>query len=415
MSDWIELEEAWSRLESRVQPLGIERVPLLHACGRVLAADIEADRDFPPFDRAAMDGYAVRSDDVRNASAEVPVALEVIGESTPGRGWEGDARAGNAIRIMTGAPVPAGWDSVVPVESTSGFDRQRVQVFRAVASGQNIAARALERRAGDTVLERGQRLRAVDVGILAMVGAAEVPVFAAPRIALWSTGDELVAFDACPRPTQIRNSNAPMLAALAQVEGSVAMLGAVADTPDATLAAVQRGLSFDLLLLTGGVSMGAYDWVGQALDAAGVRVHFRRVALQPGKPVLFGTHSGGVVLALPGNPVSAYTTFRLFAQPVLRRLQGAQQVRPTWLRASARFEWQRRAPKCILLPGRLQAAGAAVERVPYSGSGDLMAYARADCQIVLPTEVERVQAGQPVRVWPLEAPFAAAVSTSETS
>ncbi len=402
MSDWVELEEAWSHLEGEIRPLGHEEVRLAQACGRVLARAVRTDRDFPPFDRAAMDGFAVRSADVVSAGADAPVALNVVGESTPGKAWSGPADSGSAVRIMTGAPVPQGWDAVVPVESTSGFDTQPVQVFSNVRAGQNVAPRGVERHAHETVLESGHLLRDVDAGILAMVGASRVTVFARPRVAVLSTGDELVSFDQTPGPTQIRNSNAPMLAALARSQAHVEVLGAVRDARDATVTAVERGMAYDFLLLTGGVSMGAYDWVGRALDAAGVRVHFRRVALQPGKPVLFGTHAQGVVLALPGNPVSAYTTFRLFARPALQLLQGMQHVRPTWLRAAARFEWTRRAPKCVLLPGRLCEDGGAVERVPYSGSGDLMAYARADCQIVLPRAVANVRVGQPVAVWPLD-------------
>jgi molybdopterin molybdotransferase len=400
---WIELEEAWSRIEAEVRPLPAEVVPLQEARGRVLAAPVRTDRDYPPFDRAAMDGYAVRSADLERASRASPVQLDVVGEATPGDGFVPDEAPRGAVRIMTGAPVPAGWDSVVPVESTSGFDPRHVHIFASTQPGQNVAARGVERHAGETLCEPGRRLGAVDIGILAMAGAARVAVARRPRVAVLSTGNELVPFDQSPRTSQIRNSNAPMLAALAEPEGDVQLLGRVADSRDETADAVSGGLHSDLLLITGGVSMGVYDWVGAALDQARVQVHFRRVALQPGKPVLIGTHPTGAVLALPGNPVSAYTTFRLFALPALRRLQGAQGVRPRWFRAAARFEWEQRAPKCVLIPGRVRDAGASVERVPYSGSGDLMAYARANCQIVLTRSVTRVRPGDPVQVWPLDA------------
>ncbi len=405
MRDWIEVEEAWSRIEQLVKPLPSETIELADAPSRVLAESIRCDRDYPPFDRAAMDGFAVRSEDVMGAAPDAPVELDVVGEATPGCAFEASAPPSGAVRIMTGAPVPAGWDSVVPVESTSGFETPRVRVFAATRAGQHVAPRGIERRDGETLFEVGHQVRDVDVGALAMAGASRLRVAARPRIAVLSTGDELVAFEKQPGPTQIRNSNAPMLAALAERDGPVEFLGAVEDSRARTYAAVKRGLEHDLLLVTGGVSMGAYDWVGAALQDAGVTLHFRRVALQPGKPVVFGTHARGAVLALPGNPVSAYTTFRLFAQPLLRCLQGASDVRPHWGRATARFEWQRRAPKCILLPGRILPNGGAVERVRYTGSGDLMAYARANCQIVLPTHGGDVRSGDPVHVWPLEPTF----------
>lgn len=405
MPDWVEVEEAWSCLEREVHALPTEEVPLQHAQGRVLAAPVRTDRDFPPFDRAAMDGYAVRSSDLERASQTAPVELDVVGESTPGDAFVSSEAPGGAVRIMTGAPVPAGWDSVVPVESTSGFGTNRVRIFASTRPGQNVAACGLERRAGETLYEPGRRLGGADVGILAMAGVVRVAVGKRPRVTVLSTGNELVPFDQNPRPPQIRNSNAPMLAALAESDAQVQLLGCAADSRQETIDAVARGLHGDLLVITGGISMGAYDWVGAALDAAGVRVHFKRVALQPGKPVVFATHPGGLVLALPGNPVSAYTTFRLFAQPALRRLQGEWDVRPHWFRAEAHFEWERRGPKCILIPGRLRESGSAVERVPYSGSGDLMAYARADCQIVLPPSVARVRRRDHVPIWPLDAAF----------
>jgi len=405
VSDWIQIEDAWSHIEREVGALAQEDVDLHAARGRVLATVVRADRDFPPFDRAAMDGFAVRSVDVRAASSHAPIELDIVGEATPGNAYLGSGDAPGAVRIMTGAPLPAGWDRVVPVESTSGFDGPTVRVFAALHPGANVSRRGIERTAGDTLYEPGHRVRDVDVGILAMAGVSRVRVVRRPHVAVLSTGDELVAYDQQPGPTQIRNSNAPMLAAMAGTEGEVHLLGRVADTRAATAEAVSRGLRHDVLLITGGISMGAYDWVGTALEAARVEVHFRRVALQPGKPVLFGTHPAGVVLALPGNPVSAYTTVRLFALPVLRRLQGMRRTRPLWVRAAARFAWRRRGPKCILLPGRIADAGAAVERVPYTGSGDLMAYARADCQIVLPCTQESVQPGDPVWVWPLDPAF----------
>ena len=399
-ADLIDLDTAWTLIERHTPQLGTETVRLANAAGRVLAVDVHADRDAPPFARAAMDGYAVRSGDVASAAPEAPTQLEVIGESRPGQAFTGAARPGTAVRVMTGAAVAAGWDAVVPVEETSGFGPGPVHVRRAVAPGMHIAPRASERRAGERIYAPGRVLGAMDIGALAMLGVGEIHVSRRPTVAVLSTGDELVPVDTLPDAWHIRDSNAPMVAALAARSATLLDVGTARDDREALAAAIGRGLAADLLFLSGGVSMGAYDFVGDVLAAAGVTLHFRRVSLQPGKPVTFGTHARGAVLALPGNPVSALTTFRLFGASVLARLQGARDTRPRWPRCRARFSWERRNPKCLVLPGRLADAGASVERVAYRGSGDLLAYADADCQIVLPEAITHLQPGDWVPVWP---------------
>jgi molybdopterin molybdotransferase len=454
MADWIDVREAWRVIESVVEPLATEEVPLEAARGRVVREVVRVDRDLPPFDRSAMDGFAVRAADVAAARGGTPVRLRVAGESSPGAAFAGVLAAGRAARIMTGAPLPEGADAVVPVENTSGFAGETVEIRAAVAAGSHVTRRGRERHAGDTVFTPGRRLTAADVGALAVVGAARVKVGRRARIAVLSTGNELVPHTEIPDPLHIRNSNGPMLASLAASwAAAVEAVGIAGDTPEAIEAAVRRGLDSDLLLVSGGVSMGAYDLVGRSAGRAGVRLHFERVALQPGKPTTFGTHARGAMLALPGNPVSALTTFRLFGTHVLRRLEGESAFLPGWFEMDARFDWDRRHSKWLLLPGRrvtdadrsgaarLRASNAGsggatrsreeggrraldsggsgsghplhplptgggaawVETVPYAGSGDLLAYARADCQIVLPPERERVREGERVLVWPLGA------------
>lgn len=400
-TDWISLDEAWRRIETHTSPLATETLPLEGARGRVLAEPILADRDYPPFSRAAMDGFAVRSIDVQEAAPAAPVSLQVIGESLPGQPSAAAGAGGCALRIMTGAPVPEGWDAIVPVEWTSGFDTDPVRVQRSVQAGENIAPRACERRMGEAVLSPGQRLDATSLAALAMLGVTQVEVGRQPRVAVLATGNELVSPEQRPGPTQIRDSNTALLMALVAEEGQIHSVGRSPDAPQELAVHLARGLLSDVLLVTGGVSMGAYDGVAEGLEAAGVTVHFRRVALQPGKPVLFGTHPGGAVLALPGNPVSAFTTGRLFALTLLRRLQGLHAVRPRWSVCTARFDWERRSDKVLFLPGRRILDGTAVERVAYSGSGDLLSYGRADCQIVLPLEVRKLAPGDPVPIWPL--------------
>jgi molybdopterin molybdotransferase len=400
-SDWIQLQEAWDLIEAHAQPLPPERVALHQARGRVLAQPVLTDRDYPPFPRAAMDGFAVQSGAVQAATPERPVPLPLLGESLPGLAFSGAAVAGTAVRIMTGAPVPEGYDAIVPVERTSGFAFDPVQVQRAVAAGENVAPRGCERRGGEEVLSPGRRLGATEIAVLAMLGSTHVDVGGRPQVAVLATGNELVSSEHTPGSTQIRDANTALLMALAAEEGQVHSLGRSRDAPRELAAHVSRGLLSHVLLVSGGASVGLYDGVAAALEAAGVSLHFRRVALQPGKPVLFGTHAEGTVLALPGNPVSAFTTCRLFALPLLRRLQGMHDARPQWSTCTARFEWRRRSEKTIFLPGHRVLEGAAVERVAYTGSGDLLAYGRADCQIVLPPERHSVAPGESVAIWPL--------------
>jgi molybdopterin molybdotransferase len=303
---------------------------------------------------------------------------------------------------MTGAPLPSGCDCVVPVEKTSGFAGGVVSIRATASPGKHVTPRGREHRAGDEILRPGQRLDAAGVGALALVGRARVPVGRRARVSILSTGNELVALGSPVGPFQIHNSNGPMLASLAApFAAEIVALGIAGDTLAAIEAALRRGMESDLLLVTGGVSMGAYDLVAAALARCGVRIHFERVALQPGKPTVFGTHAAGAVLALPGNPVSALTTFRLFGACALRRLEGESDSRPRWLDCPAGFAWGRRHAKWVFLPGVRAADGARVELVPYAGSGDLLAYVRADCQVVLPPDRMRVEPGEPVPIWPL--------------
>lgn len=397
----LDLRQAWRCIEDHVPPLGREVVPLEAAHGRVLAEAVHVDRDAPAFDRAAMDGFAVCRADLAAARAGSPVQLRVVGEAAPGRPGPRHREPATAIRIMTGAAVPEGWDAIVPVEETPGFDAATIGVEALPAPAQHVVRRGSERRGGEVLLQPGRRLCAADIGALAMVGAAHVAVGRRARVAVLATGNELVPHAAMPGPAEIRDSNTPMLQALSARAAAVALLGAVPDAAGALRAQIDLGLASDLLLVTGGNSMGAYDLVSRVLEEAGVRLHFTRVAIQPGKPTSFGTHAGGSVLALPGNPVSALTTFRLFGALVLACLEGEAGEGPGWHRARARFAWRRHHAKWVFLPGRTREDGDGVERVPYAGSGDLLAWARADCQIVLPPEVSEVAPGDDVIVWPM--------------
>lgn len=397
--DWIDVGEAWDCIEKQVDVLGEESCDLERLLGRVLAVPVSADRDFPPFDRSAMDGFAVHASDTATATPDNPIALRVIGEATPGEDCAAVAAPGTTVRIMTGAAVPHGWDTVVPVEQTSGFASNPVEIQQALPQGRNIAPRGQERLQGDLVFTPGQRLNSADIGALAMLGVQRHAVFRQPEVSILATGNELVDRQRDPGPLQIRNSNTPMLQA--QLQGysrNIRSLGVAADSRAALRESLRDGLRSEVLFLSGGVSAGAYDFVEEVLAELGVHIQFRKVAVQPGKPVTFGVHANGYVLALPGNPVSAWTTFRLFGIPLLLRLQGAKVIRPQFESCHADFTWQRRNSKWLLFPGVRRADR--VARAPYSGSGDLLAFATADGQIVLPPELQSIAPGDPVFFWP---------------
>jgi molybdopterin molybdotransferase len=384
-----------------VSPRAVEAVDLLSAVGRVLAEEIVADRDFPPFDRATRDGYAVRAADV----AEVPARLEVVGEVKAGD-WPDPARCSvgrrQAVGIMTGAPLPAGADAVVMVEHTSLLVASNsVEVQRGVGAGENFVPRAAEARAGERLLDRGRRLDHAGIAIAASVGKNRVQVFRKPRVAVVSTGDEVVEIDMTPGPAQIRNSNSYSLAA--QVEnagGEAARLGIAPDEQGRLRALIEEGLGCDLLLLTGGVSMGKYDLVEQVLGELKAEFYFTGAEIQPGRPVVFGSTSKKYFFGLPGNPVSTMVTFELFARPMIEALAGVTPRRLIFLRARLKSEIRMKTGLKRFLPAVLSGEfeNAEVELARWQGSGDIAALAQANCYVVIPPERERIEAGEWVPV-----------------
>ncbi|HEX9186445.1 MAG TPA: gephyrin-like molybdotransferase Glp, partial [Vicinamibacteria bacterium] len=319
----IPFEEALAIVLAEVVPLADEEVALEDALSRVLAEDVPSDRDLPPFDRAAMDGYALRAGDVAGA----PVALDVVGEVRAGQWPDLTVGPGQAARIMTGAPVPPGADAVQQVEKTQPLDEFRVTIQASVAEGANVGPRGSEVRAGDVVLARGRVIDPAAIAVLASAGKARVRAARRPVVALLVTGDEIVDVGAAPGPCQIRNSNGPAVTAQARLAGAeVRPLGVAPDQPDAIAEALRPGLSADVLVVSGGVSAGDYDLVEPALLELGATFLFTKVAIKPGAPLVFGRRGGTLVFGLPGNPVSAQVTFDLFVRPALLKMQGATAV-----------------------------------------------------------------------------------------
>jgi molybdopterin molybdotransferase len=309
----------------RVRPLGTEAVPLPASLGRVLAEDVASPDPVPGFDNSAMDGFALRAADTSDASPESPVTLLVVDESRAGRPAGSPVGEGEAIEISTGAVIPDGADSVVRVEATSVRDA-RVEIEAEVKPGTNVRRAGDDIEPGAKVLSRGVRIGAAELGVLASVGAASVNCIRRPRLAVLTTGDELLEPGAPGKPGGVRNSNAYTIPALALSAGAeLVATETVRDDPELTRAAIERMLDMELVVVCGGVSVGGHDHVKQAFASLGLEQVFWRVALKPGKPTWFGAAPrGALVFGLPGNPVSAMVTFLLFVRPAITRMSAAE-------------------------------------------------------------------------------------------
>jgi molybdopterin molybdotransferase len=350
------IDEALALVLEWVQPLAGEDVPVPRAAGRVVAEPALAVTDLPPFDSSAMDGYAVRS-------ADTPGPLTVVGHSAAGKPESRRLEAGEAIVISTGAVVPDGADAVVPVERTSGD----VEVER-VSAGDNVRPRGGDARTGDVIVESGDVLRPAQLGALAAAGIATVRCTRRPRVTVLATGTELRAPGETLAPGEIYESNTVLLAAqLASAGAEVTVIPAVSDDAAATRAALERGLASDVLVTSGGVSVGPHDLVRGALAELGAEEIFWRVAVKPGKPIAFAVRSGTLVFGLPGNPVSSLVGFELFVRPALLALQGARDPGPAYLPGRLGAEVRRTESRDELVRARTRIEGGAVVLEPLTG------------------------------------------------
>ncbi len=373
-------------------------LPLAQVRGRILAEDAMADRDYPPFHRATRDGYAVRSVDL----SSVPVALERLGEVRAGEHFPGKLAPGECVQIMTGAPLPGGADAVVMIEHVRAHDTQ-VEVLRAVGAYENVVRQGSEAPTGSCVLRRGRRLTAGEMGLLASVGQSRVKVFRQPTVAILSTGDEVVPVEQRPEWFQIRNSNATTLAAQVTAAGGVPrLLGIAPDEMQTLRRLIQEGLEADLLLLSGGVSMGKYDFAEQVLTELGAEFYFQGVAIRPGKPLVFGRAGEKFFFGLPGNPVSAFVTFELFARPAIGMLGGVEFECPIFLRARLGKPFRQKTGLTAFMPARVedQNGDPVVNLVGWQGSGDLVGVAAANCFLVIHPHQTELAEGDGVDVLP---------------
>jgi molybdopterin molybdotransferase len=380
-----------------------ESVNLLGCGGRVLAEAVNADRDHPPFDRSTRDGFAVRAADVAAGS------LKVVGQIRAGELWQGGALERNeAVEIMTGAPIPADADAVVMVEHVERHgDEIRLMAVRSIRSGENIVPQGSEAKAGQAVMAPGTVIEGAEIALAAACGYTALRVFCRPRVAIVATGDELVELAATPKPQQIRNSNSYGLAELvARAGGEAVRLPIAPDKRVELEETVRVARGFDLMLLSGGVSMGKYDLVEEVLEAMGAEFFFTGVKMQPGKPVVFGrlpaegNFPAQFFFGLPGNPVSTQVTFHCFVEPLLRAMGGAGVHGPRFVQATLTEDVAGKAGLMRVLPARLMAdrVRPEVRLVGWQGSGDLAANARANCYAVLPPERERFAAGDLITV-----------------
>ncbi len=388
-----------------LKPNGTERISLLQSSGRVLAVGVRADRDLPPFARSTRDGFAVRSADCASSGA----TLKVIGEvraGTPPEQMPRPIAAGECVEIMTGGAVPAAADAVLMYEYAARTGDSMV-VERPVIAGENIVSAGSEARAGAQVLPAGFRLNHAAIAVSASVGWVAHEVYRKPRIVILSTGDEIVDVGISPGRHQIRNSNSYSLAAqIVEAGGEPMLLPIAPDEPARLRELITEGLQGDLLLLTGGVSVGKYDYVEQVLAHFDAKFHITAVAIQPGKPLVFGdalepdTSRRVPFFGLPGNPVSTMVTFELFVRPVIDALSGVAPRPRRFLRARLSADIRTKTGLTRFLPARLSGSGAetTVELARWQGSGDVVATAAANCYIVLSPDREIIPAGELVPI-----------------
>jgi molybdopterin molybdotransferase len=401
----IPVAEAIRIVQGQTRPLRPESVFLAEALGRYLAQDIIADSDLPPFDRSQMDGYALRAADVQAVAEDAPARLKIVGESAAGRGWHQKMHSGEAVRIMTGAPVPAGADSVQQVELTRAVNGDaEVEVLESVTLGRSIVKRGAEIRAGETVLTAGEQVNAGMMAVLASFGYAQVKVGSRPRVAVLATGTELVPVDQKPSEDQIRNSNNLSIGAYAQIAGAIVeQLPLAGDDTELLKRQISEASErSDIVITSGGVSVGVYDFTKAALRELGAQVFFERVALRPGKPTVFAQlPNGTLVFGLPGNPVSVSVTFNLFARTAILAMQGAKQTQldleTALLGKSVKGAMERES----YLPCRLSTNDEGqmfAEPLKWGGSSDFVGFARATALIVLSQDAGIVEAGAKVRI-----------------
>jgi molybdopterin molybdotransferase len=403
----ISFEEALHKILSSIQPLGLEKVQLLESLGRIIGEDIYAKRDIPPLDNSAMDGYALRFEDIRESSKDHPVRLEVIEDLPAGFVSKKTIEKGQAIRIMTGAPIPKGADTVVPVEETRkehGF----TFILKAASLGENIRRSGEDVKKGERVISKGDLIRPAEVGMLASVGRSSVLIYQKPLIAILCTGDELVDVDGNLEESKIISSNSYTLAAQVKDCGAVPVqLGIARDRKEEIREKLRQGTRADVLISSAGVSVGDYDFAKDALSDLGMEMAFWQISMKPGKPLAFGTIQGKPVFGLPGNPVSSMISFEEFVRPSLLKMMGHREVLRPVVEAILQEEIRKTAGRRHFIRAfvSFKEGSYFATTTGDQGSGILMSMLKANGLIMIPEAQEIARVGEKVKVQLLGAPF----------
>ena len=381
--------------------LGTEMVRLQDAVGRTTAGAIVSREDLPGFDNSSMDGFAVRSRDLADASGDQPVRLAIAGESSAGNVYRGKLRQGQAVKIMTGGKIPDGLDAVVPLERVRVSARVGAEFVAGAPPGAYIRRIGEDVRRGEQVIRSGERMGAAHMAVCAALGRTRVKVAVKPLVAILATGSELVAIEKKPRDGQIRNSTSFGLAAqVIECGGIPRLLGIAGDHTDVIARSVKKGLRSNALVITGGVSVGKYDLVKEVLESLGVRSKFWRVNIKPGKPLLFGVYRKTLVFGLPGNPVSTAVTFREFVLPALRKMMGREQVLPMRIPAVIDQEFKKTDGKRHFVRAIARPWGSHlhVHLTGTQSSGAMSSLLKANCLMIVPEETMTLNPGDPVEV-----------------
>jgi len=396
----ITVAEAIEQILQTINPLGLERVNILDSLGRVLGEDITAGRNIPPKDNSAMDGYALRFQDTIGASPHHPVVLEVIEDIPAGAIPQKSIAAGQSARIMTGAPLPVGADAILKMEDTEK-EGQKIRIMAEAQSGQDIRRAGEDVREGELVIPRGTSVRPAGIGMLASLGRSFVSVYQRPLIAVLATGNELVDIDESPSPWKIINSNSYSLASQALDCGALVMqMGIAKDKREDLLARFQAAMRADVIISSGGVSVGDYDLVKDIMQEVGSRMQFWQVAMRPGKPLAFGRIGNVPMFGLPGNPVSSMISFEQFIRPAILKMMGHQEIFRKTVPAVLQEDIEKRKGFTHFIRALVKASagGYTVSTTGEQGSGILKSMVRANGLIVLPENMEKVKAGTEVKV-----------------
>lgn len=396
-----QLHEAQKVVLEAASVLGLEKISILDALGRVLGEDIVAERDNPPWDNSAMDGFAVRWEDIKQEHAiQKPVTLSVVEDVPAGKMPSKAVGAGQAIRIMTGAPIPRGADTVLKVEDTE-HTPATVTVFKPEPRGANIRPQGEDVKKGDCIIAKGTRIRPGEAGMLAILAKSFVFVYQRPRVAILSTGDELADLDERFSEEKIINSNSYGIAAAVQEAGGIPLLlGIARDTPAALKEKISHGLNADILVLSGGVSMGDYDFTKAVFRDLGAEMNFWKLAIRPGQPLAFGKIQGKLAFGLPGNPVSSMVTFEQLVRPAMLKMGGHRSYGRPVVAAVFQEKFSKRTDRRHFLRGILTREEGVfkVRTTGDQGSGILTSMVKANCLIDVPVEVERLNPGDQVTV-----------------